>query len=66
MGSQDYITPSKMTGDGLNKVKTPYKKGIWFEKSAHLIPLEEPGKTLISLVKYVRPIAEKAERRYNS
>lgn len=62
MGRHDYYTPSKMTEDWLKKVKAPLKKGIWFEKSAHLIPLEEPGKTLLSLVKYVRPIAVKAER----
>jgi pimeloyl-ACP methyl ester carboxylesterase len=62
MGRHDYYTPSKMTEDWLKKVKAPYKKGIWFEKSAHLIPLEEPGKTLMSLVQYVRPIAVKAER----
>jgi pimeloyl-ACP methyl ester carboxylesterase len=62
MGRHDYYTPSKMTEDWLKKVKAPYKKGIWFEKSAHLIPLEEPGKTLLSLVQYVRPIAVKAER----
>jgi hypothetical protein len=51
-----------MTEDWLKKVKAPYKKGIWFEKSAHLILLEEPGKTLMSLVQYVRPIAVKADR----
>ncbi len=62
MGRHDYYTPSKMTEAWLKKLKAPYKKGIWFEKSAHLLPLEEPGKTLMSLVQYVRPIAEKAER----
>ncbi len=62
MGRHDCYTPSKMTEDWLKKVKAPYKKGIWFERSAHLIPLEEPGKTLMSLVRYVRPIAVNAER----
>lgn len=61
MGRHDYYTPSKLTADWLTKVEAPYKKGIWFEKSAHLIPFEEPGKTLISLVQDVRPIAIKAD-----
>jgi pimeloyl-ACP methyl ester carboxylesterase len=59
MGRHDYYTPSKPTADWLKKLEAPYKKGIWFEKSAHLIPFEEPGKMLMSLVQYVRPIAVK-------
>lgn len=61
MGRHDYYTPSKLTADWLKKIEAPYKKGIWFEKSAHLIPFEEPGKTLMSLVQYVRPAAIKAD-----
>ena len=61
MGRHDYYTPSKLTADWLKKIEAPYKKGIWFEKSAHLIPFEEPGKMLMSLVQYVRPIAVKAD-----
>jgi hypothetical protein len=34
---------------------------VWFENSAHMIPFEEPGKMLISLIEHVRPFAE-AER----
>ncbi|MEJ2748430.1 MAG: alpha/beta hydrolase [Anaerolineae bacterium] len=57
MGRHDYYTPSKLTADWIEKLEAPYKKGVWFEKSAHLIPFEEPGKMLMSLVQYVRPIA---------
>ena len=57
MGRHDYTTPSAPTALWLSHVKAPLKKGVWFENSAHLIPLEEPGKMLISLVNYVRPIA---------
>lgn len=57
MGKHDYTTPSKPTELWLKNVEAPTKKGIWFENSAHLIPLEEPGKMLISLVKEVRPTA---------
>jgi pimeloyl-ACP methyl ester carboxylesterase len=58
MGRHDYTTPSVPTAEWLNKVQAPAKKGIWFENSAHLIPFEEPGKMLITLLQYVRPLAE--------
>ena len=57
MGRHDYTTPSQPTADWLEAVRAPYKRGVWFENSAHLIPYEEPGKTLVSLVTYVRPLA---------
>jgi len=59
MGRHDYTTPSELTSAWLDKVKAPYKQGVFFEHSAHMIPWEEPGKTLISLLKYVRPLAVK-------
>jgi hypothetical protein len=43
----------------VSNVKAPFKKGIWFENSGHLIPLEEPGKMLVSPVECLRPIALK-------
>ena len=57
MGRHDYTTPTAPTADWLDKVKAPYKQGVWFERSAHMIPWEEPGKMLVSLLKYVRPLA---------
>lgn len=59
MGRHDYTTPSAPTEAWLGKVKAPYKQGVWFEHSAHMIPWEEPGKVLVSLLKYVRPLAMK-------
>jgi hypothetical protein len=41
-------------------VKAPEKHFVWFENSAHEPESEEPGKFLLSLVRYARPIAEKA------
>jgi len=41
-------------------VKAPEKHLVWFEHSAHMPMTEEPGKFLLSLVRYARPIAEKA------
>lgn len=59
MGRHDYTTPLAPTADWLQKVKAPFKQGVYFEKSAHMIPWEEPGKTVVSLVEYVRPLAVK-------
>lgn len=65
MGRHDYTTPSEPTASWLAQVKAPLKKGIWFENSAHLIPLEEPGKLLLTLVNEVRPLAAKPAARGN-
>jgi len=62
MGRHDYTTPSAPTAAWLEQVDAPYKKGVWFERSAHMIPWEEPGKTLNSLLEYVRPLAIPASR----
>lgn len=61
MGRHDYTTPSAPTEAWLRAVDAPYKRGIWFEHSAHMIPWEEPGKTVLSLVQYVLPLATDAE-----
>ncbi|MFD1468551.1 alpha/beta fold hydrolase [Hymenobacter caeli] len=57
MGRHDFTTPSAPTAAWLQRVKAPLKKGIWFENSAHLISLEEPGKLLVTLLTEVRPLA---------
>jgi pimeloyl-ACP methyl ester carboxylesterase len=61
MGRHDYTTPSAPTARWLARVKAPYKQGVWFEHAAHMIPWEEPGKVLVSLLRYVRPLAEKSQ-----
>ena len=63
MGRHDYTTPSAPTAEWLAKVKAPYKEAVWLEHSANMIPWEEPGKTLVSLLKYVRPLAQGPEDR---
>lgn len=57
MGRHDYTTPSAPTAAWLDAVQAPYKRGVWFERSAHMLPWEEPGKTLVSLLEFVRPLA---------
>lgn len=61
MGRYDYTAPSEPTAAWLEQVEAPYKQAVWFENSAHMMPWEEPGKTLVSLLKYVRPIAENTD-----
>jgi pimeloyl-ACP methyl ester carboxylesterase len=57
MGRHDYTTPSEPTAEWLRKVEAPLKQGVWFERSSHMIPWEEPGKMLVSLLQHVRPLA---------
>ena len=60
MGRHDYTTPSQPTADWLARVKAPYKQGVWFEHASHMIMWEEPGKWLVSLLHYVRPLTDEA------
>lgn len=62
MGRHDYTTPSVPTAAWIDQVQAPYKQAVWFEHSAHMLPWEEPGKTLMSLLEYVRPLAVEGER----
>lgn len=57
LGRHDYTTPTAPTEAWLRQVRAPSKRAVWFERSAHMIPWEEPGKTLVSLLEYVRPLA---------
>lgn len=60
MGRHDYTTPSEPTAAWLAQVRAPYKRGVWFEHSSHMVQWEEPGKLLVSLVDYVRPLTEES------
>ncbi|MCW4453381.1 alpha/beta hydrolase [Flavobacterium sp. MXW15] len=57
LGRHDYTTPSAPVAAWLEQVEAPYKQAVWFERSAHMMPWEEPGKTLVSLLQHVRPLA---------
>jgi proline iminopeptidase len=56
-GRRDYQTPSEVSVRWLEKLKAPYKKVFWFEHSAHMMQLEEPGRVLMHLVNDIRPLA---------
>ena len=58
LGRHDYTTPAAPTVEWMQKVNAPSKRIVWFERSAHMIPWEEPGKTLVSLLEVVRPLVK--------
>lgn len=57
MGRHDYTTPSAPPAAWLERVEAPRKHAVWFEHASHMIPWEEPGRTLVSLLEHVRPLA---------
>jgi pimeloyl-ACP methyl ester carboxylesterase len=59
LGRHDYTTPTEPVVKWMAQLKAPYKRSVWFEHSAHMMPWEEPGKTLLSLLTYVRPLTER-------
>lgn len=56
-GRHDFTTPSSVVADWFARIHAPTKKFIWFENSAHMIMVEEPGRVLVHLVEDVRPLA---------
>lgn len=59
-GRHDVDVNSAVAAEWFAKVSAPSKQFVWFENSAHLPMTEEPGKFLLSLVRYARPFAERA------
>jgi proline iminopeptidase len=57
-GRYDFNVNSEVAAEWFAKVKAPSKELVWFENSAHLPMTEEPGKFLVSLVRYAKPVAE--------
>ncbi|HST44426.1 MAG TPA: alpha/beta hydrolase [Luteimonas sp.] len=57
MGRHDYTTPSAPPAAWLARVRAPSTHAVWFEHSAHMVPWEEPGRMLVSLLEHVRPLA---------
>jgi proline iminopeptidase len=59
-GRHDRTVNSEVAGEWFDTVTAPDKHLVWFEHSGHMPMTEEPGKFLYSLLRYARPIAEKA------
>jgi pimeloyl-ACP methyl ester carboxylesterase len=58
-GRHDFTTPSTVAAEWYRRIHAPGKKLVWFENSAHMMMVEEPGRFLLHLVQDVRPFAGK-------
>jgi proline iminopeptidase len=61
-GRHDEVVPSMITAACLDKLKAPAKATVWFENSAHMMMIEEPGRVLDALLRSVRPCANSGEK----
>jgi proline iminopeptidase len=57
LGRHDVNVSSTVAAEWFEQLQAPSKRMVWFENSAHEVMNEEPGKTLLSLVQLVRPLA---------
>ncbi len=60
-GRHDYITPSAVIAEWLEALDAPQKTMVWFENSAHMMMIEEPGHMLAALLEHALPLAESSE-----
>ncbi len=58
-GRHDDTTSAKVAADWFARIHAPSKKLVWFENSAHMMQIEEPGRVLVHLVEDVRPLANR-------
>jgi pimeloyl-ACP methyl ester carboxylesterase len=57
IGRHDYTTPFSIADSWMQRLKAPKKVTVWFENSAHLPMIEEPGRVFAALLQYARPLA---------
>ena len=57
LGRHDWTTPTAPVERWIERVTAPAKDVVWFENSAHLCMLEEPGKFVVSLATLALPHA---------
>ncbi len=60
LGRHDRNVSSEVAAEWFATVRAPSKRLVWFERSAHHMTSEEPGKLLHTLITQARPIAERA------
>lgn len=59
-GRHDFVVNAELAAKWCADVRAPFKQLVWFENAGHLVMTEEPGKFLVSLLRYARPLAERA------
>jgi pimeloyl-ACP methyl ester carboxylesterase len=52
-GRHDWVAPSVMAEQYFETIEAPCKKLVWFEKSAHAPPFEEPERFVEALVEHL-------------
>jgi len=57
MGRYDLHTPYAAAKAHFDRIEAPLKRFVTFERSAHLVMFEEPGRFLLTLVNEVLPLA---------
>jgi proline iminopeptidase len=60
VGRHDLSVSQRLAAEWFQRLQAPRKKLVWFENSAHMPMLEEPGRFFLHLVDDVRPIAAQA------
>lgn len=61
LGRHDYTVPSPVAAAWFAKVKAPSKQLVWFEHSAHMPMVEEPGLVFAALLQHVVPLAKEGK-----
>ena len=56
-GRHDITTNADLAAEWFKTVRAPVKKLVWFEDSAHMMQIEQPGQVLLHLVQDVRPLS---------
>lgn len=56
-GRHDFVVNSELAAKWCGEVRAPSKQLVWFENAGHLVMTDEPGKFLVSLLRYARPLA---------
>lgn len=56
LGRYDYTVPAPIAAAWMARLSAPAKRTVWFEHSAHLRMVEEPGRVLVHLVQDVLPL----------
>jgi proline iminopeptidase len=57
IGRHDHTTDAALAGEWMDRLSAPKKETVWFEHSAHLPMIEEPGNMFAALLRYARPLA---------
>jgi pimeloyl-ACP methyl ester carboxylesterase len=56
-GRHDFDVSSAIAAEWFHHLKTPSKKLVWFDNSAHMVMQEEPGRFLYHLITDLYPLA---------